>query len=430
MSAPDPSVKRFDLVISGGLVVDPDAGDDAPQARDVAVRDGRIAAIVAPGTADARSRQVLDARGLLVTPGLIDLHTHVYAGRTGLGVRADAVGVEQAVTTVVDAGSAGSDCHPHFAEAVVTPAATRVLSWLNISRHGLTLGTRELAGDDDIHPAAVAATILGDRRTIRGIKVRMSRSVVGGNGLEPLRRAKRVAAEVGAAVGRRLPVMVHVGNEPPALGDVLDLLGPGDIVTHAFHGKPGGLFGGPAGAARDTTPAGATPAGGQAAPGAPGGADRAEPIARGEPIAQARAALRRGVRFDVGHGSASFAFRTLERALAAGIRPHTVSTDIHRRNLEGPVYGPATTMTKLLAVGLTLPETVRAATSAPAESLGLAGELGPLRSGAVADLSLLRLVPGAVLLRDAEGETRTAERSLVPVGAVRAGTVHDSRRAA
>ncbi|MEK8144480.1 amidohydrolase family protein [Streptomyces sp. M10(2022)] len=181
----------------------------------------------------------------------------------------------------------------------------------------------------------------------------------------------------------------------PALGDVLDLLEAGDVVTHAFHGKRGGLF----------------------------------PAAGAGPIPQALAALRRGVRFDVGHGSASFAFETMERALEAGIRPHTISTDIHQQNVAGPVHSLTTTMTKLLAVGLSLNETIRATTSAAAETIGLAGELGTLAAGSVADLTVLDLAEGATALVDAEGGTRTAQGLLTPVAAVRAGVVHEIRKA-
>ncbi|MGW0791949.1 amidohydrolase/deacetylase family metallohydrolase [Streptomyces sp. NPDC002911] len=393
MSASHDELDPYDLVIGGGLLVDP--GRAAPVGRDIAVRGGRVEAVVAPGSADSRCVRFFDARGLLVAPGLIDIHTHIYEGRTGLGVGADRVGLASGVTTLVDAGSAGSDSFADFGETVVVPSDTRVLSWLNLSRHGLTKGTRELAGSDDIQRVATVRTILSDPETIRGVKVRMSRSVVGGNGLEPLRAAKRITAEIAAATGRPFPVMVHVGNAPPALGDVLDLLEAGDVVTHAFHGKPAGLF----------------------------------PAAGGGPIPQALRALGRGVRFDVGHGSASFAFDTMERALAVGIRPHTISTDIHLENTDGPVHSLTTTMTKLLAVGLNLNEVVRATTSAAAESIGLAGVLGTLEAGSVADITLLKRAEGAVGLVDAEGMTRTSEWLLTPVAAVRAGVMHDIRKA-
>ncbi|ROQ60242.1 dihydroorotase [Streptomyces sp. 840.1] len=385
--------RPYDLVIGGGLLVHPEKGTSA--AGDIAVRDGRIVAVVEPGGAQGKYAEYLDAHGLLVTPGLIDLHTHVYDGATGLGIAADLAGVRSGVTTVVDAGSSGSDNFDDFRRTVVSPSATRVLSWLNISRHGLTRGSTELAGHDDIRSADTIGTILAGRDVIRGVKIRMSRSVVGENGLEPLRAAKRVTAQVAAETGRPFPVMVHVGNAPPEFGDVLDLLGPGDVVTHAFHGKAGGLF----------------------------------PEAGSGPLPQARDAVERGVRLDVGHGSASFAFDTMERALEHGIRPHTISTDIHRKSLSGPVHGLTTTMTKLLAAGLTLNETVRAVTCEAAESIGLAGEIGSLAEGRVADIALLDRVEDPTPLVDAEGRTRTTGHRLTAVAAVRAGVTHRIRKA-
>ncbi|MFE6160694.1 amidohydrolase/deacetylase family metallohydrolase [Streptomyces sp. NPDC056486] len=371
-----PHRQRFDLVVSGGLLADPLR--EAPEPGDIAVRDGRIAEIAAPGTLFGDEQ--LDASGLLVTPGLIDLHTHVYAPRTYLGAPADTIGVRQGVTTVVDAGSCGSDDFSDFTDNVVRPAATRVLSWLNISRHGLVHGPRELShGPGDVVEAATEKALRDHPDQIRGIKVRMSSSVLGDSGLAPLRSAKRVAERVGR------PVMVHVGNEPPVLGDVLDLLGAGDVVTHAFHGKPGGLF----------------------------GSER-----------QARAAVARGVRLDIGHGSASLCFATAERALAAGFTPYTISTDLHARSIDGPVHSLATTLNKLLALGMTPHQVIRCATLHAAEVLGLGVDLGTLRPGSVADLTLLRREQGPVTLTDAEGATRTGDTHLEPVAAVRAGRIH------
>ncbi|MFI7387768.1 amidohydrolase/deacetylase family metallohydrolase [Streptomyces sp. NPDC049813] len=368
------SPQRFDLVVTGGLLADPLRPEPVPG--DLAVRDGRIAAVGAPGALAGADR--LDATGLLVAPGLIDLHTHVYDPGTDLGVGADAVGVHQGVTTVVDAGSCGSDAFDDFTENVVGPAATRVLNWLNISRHGLVHGRRELSrGPDDIDEAATEKVLREHPGQARGIKVRMSASVLGDSGLAPLRAAKRVAGRAG------VPVMVHVGNEPPRLGDVLDLLGEGDVVTHAFHGKPGGLF----------------------------GSER-----------QARSAVERGVRLDVGHGSASLSFATAERALAAGFTPHTISTDLHNRNVEGPVHSLVTTLTKLLALGLTPQQVIRCSTLHAAQVLRMEDELGTLRPGSAADLTLLRHTQEATTLTDADGATRTAAGRLTAVAVVRAGT--------
>lgn len=390
---PDP----FDLVITGANRPNPDTGELQPV--ELAVRDGRIAHVGGAGSlAAAPAAQRHDAGGDLLAPGLVDLHAHVYHASTGLGLEADRAGVEQGVTTLVDAGSCGSDHWDHFAGHVVDAARTRVLSWLNISRHGLVNGVRELAGGAaDIDVDATAGLLLRHRDRIRGLKVRMSSSVLGDSGLLPLKVAKETAARLRSEIGH-VPVMVHVGNAPPALGDVLDLLDEGDVVTHAFHGKTGGLFGGGA-----------------------------------QPLPQARAALERGVRLDVGHGSASFSFRTAERALDAGIRPYTAGSDLHLRNVEGPVHSLATTLNKLLVLGLPLHEVLDCATRRPAEVLGLAGELADLGVGSCADVSLFRLDTEEAGLTDAEGETRTARRRLVPVAVVRAGRLthlHDHRKAA
>lgn len=396
-------VRRYELVVVGGLLADPETGMLAPG--DLAVRDGRLAGTGPPGrlagSAEGEGAEVLDASGLLVTPGLIDLHTHVYPGRTGLGLDPDTAGVGAGVTTVVDAGSCGSDGWPHFSASVPPAARTRVLNWLNISRHGLTRGTGELAGGEaDIDPAATAR-LLVEEPGIRGVKVRMSRSVLGDSGLAPLRTARTVAAEAGDRLGRRVPVMVHVGNGPPALGEVLDLLGEGDVVTHAFHGKPGGLFGG---GQDDVGPVGAE-------------------LIAGEPLPQVRAALERGVRFDVGHGSASFAFPVASRALAAGVRPYTISTDLHTRNVDGPVHSLTETLGKLLALGVPLVEVLACATVRAAEVLGVAGESGTLRTGARADLSLLRLREQRVRFTDSgsPAAVREADRLIEPHSVVLAG---------
>ncbi|MFZ3573612.1 amidohydrolase/deacetylase family metallohydrolase [Streptomyces sp. BH097] len=380
-AAPSAGPQRFDLVVSGGLLADPLSAE--PYAGDLAVQGGRIVATGEPGTLTADER--VDATGLLVAPGLIDLHTHVYAPRTSLGVPADTVGIQQGVTTVVDAGSCGSDHWDDFQGNVVETAGTRVLSWLNISRHGLVHGRTELAGGPgDIDEAATEKLLREHPDRVRGIKVRMSCSVLGDSGLAPLKAAKRVAARVGR------PVMVHVGNEPPRLADVLDLLGEGDVVTHAFHGKPGGLFG-----SEDA----------------------------------ARRAVARGVRLDIGHGSASLSLATAERALAAGFNPHTISTDVHVGNVEGPVHSLVTTLNKLLALGLSPHQVIRCATLHPAQVLGLDEELGTLRVGAAADLTLLRLAEGSLALTDAEGRTRTTHTHLEAVATVRAGRLHPLKAA-
>ncbi len=370
------------MLIQGGWVIDPSQSINGRY--DIAISGGRIAALAEPGRLPAEiggATQTLDASGTIVTPGLIDLHAHVFPGRTPLGIEADRVGVEQGVTTLVDAGSAGARTFATFLDEAVKPAETRVLAFLNIAGEGLCGGLSELADMDRLTPGEAVA-LIREQPLIRGIKARMSASVVRENGIKPLLVAKEAAREVGC------PLMVHIGNAPPALPEILRELDAGDVVTHAFHGKTGGIL-----------------------------------DDRGRLIPEAEKALARGVLFDVGHGTSSFSFRTMRQARALGLAPHTISTDIYRQNAAGPVHSLTTTMTKFLALGFSLEEVIAACTAAPAAVLRMTDEIGTLRPGAVADLSLLELTNVPVVLTDSEREQLTAEESVTAKLTIKAGKV-------
>ncbi len=336
----------YDLLIAGG------------EPFDVAVTGGRIAATGRGLPRDART--VLDVPGRLVTPGLIDLHTHVGPGYWGIDP--DPIAWHSGVTTWVDAGSAGAytlDGLRHAAAA----AQVRVPALLNISAVGLagrTGESRDLANCDV--PLAID-TIQAHRDLIHGVKVRIDRETVGTNGVEPLRRGLAAAEACG------VPVMVHIGAPPPAVDEVLGLLRPGDIVTHC--------------------------ASGIADPG----------------DAAVRAAVDRGVLLDLGHGSGGFAFDVLDRQLAAGLRPFTVSTDLHCRSVAGPVFDLPATMAKLLAAGLPLDEVLTAATVNPARALGLPG--GTLAVGAPADLAVFEVRPADLEVVDAHRQVRRSPLQLI-----------------
>ncbi|MVP00223.1 amidohydrolase/deacetylase family metallohydrolase [Paenibacillus lutrae] len=372
---------KAELLIVGGTIVDPSTGRSG--AGDVLVSQGRIVGVVEPGTA-VEAERTLDAAGCYVSPGFIDIHTHIYEGVQEMGVAPDRVGIDQGVTTVVDAGSSGFANYEDFVKRSIEPSKSRVLAWLNISAPGLAEGRSELADLAKLDPKATLEVIERHRDSIIGIKARMSGSVVKTSGIRPLEIAKDTAREAG------LPVMVHVGNAPPALGDVLDLLEAGDVVTHAFHGKAGGIL-----------------------------------DADGSLIPQAAAALERGVLFDVGHGSSSFSFDTMIKAKELGIHPYSISTDLYLVNLvEGPVYSQAITMTKLLALGYTLEEVIAWATSAPAKVLGLETEIGTLKEGSEADITIFRIEEEPVLLKDAEGKTIAYNQQLIPQYTIRAGEIY------
>ncbi|MGW9127983.1 amidohydrolase/deacetylase family metallohydrolase [Paenibacillus chitinolyticus] len=373
---------KADLLIHGGTVIDPSTGISG--AFDVAVSGGKITGVFKPGTAVVEAGQTLDASGSYVSPGFIDIHTHIYEGVPAMGVAPDRVGIDQGVTTVVDAGSSGAANFDDFVRRSIEPSKSRVYAWLNISAPGLVEGRSELADLTKLDPKEVLAVIERNRDAIIGIKARMSGSVVKTSGIRPLQIAKDTAREAG------LPVMVHIGNAPPQLGDVLDLLEAGDVVTHAFHGKAGGIL---------------SPDGGL--------------------IPQAVRALERGVLFDVGHGSSSFSFDTMKKAKELGIDPYSISTDLYLENLErGPVYSLALTMTKLLAMGYSLEQVVAWSTVAPAKAIQRENEIGTLREGAEADITVFRLVQEPVSLTDSEGTTVQYDQQLLPQYTLRAGAIH------
>ncbi|NMO56281.1 amidohydrolase/deacetylase family metallohydrolase [Actinoplanes sp. TBRC 11911] len=339
---------------------------------DVAVTGGRIAAV---GPSLPRSaRTVVDVAGLLITPGLIDLHTHVGPGYWG--IEPDPIAWHTGVTTWVDAGSAGAYTVAGL-RRVAAAARVRVPALLNISAIGLAGRTGENRDLANCDVALAIDTIQAYREMIFGVKVRIDHEAVGGNGVEPLRRA------IAAASACEVPVMVHIGAAPPAVDEVLELLRPGDIVTHCASGL-----------ARPLGPA-------------------------------ALAAAGRGVLFDLGHGAGGFSFEVLERQLDAGLRPYTISTDLHARSVFGPVFDLPTTMAKLLAVGVPLDEVLAAVTTHPARALGLPG--GSLSVGAPADLAIFSVRDEPLDVVDAHLAVRRSPRRLVNEATYVAGRLLPAR---
>ena len=369
---------EYDIVIKGGTVIDPSQGINA--VLDVGITNGTVTSLER-SISDVRARDVLEADGLIVTPGLIDLHTHVWWGVAHLAVEADSVSVQRGVTTAVDAGSAGANTMPGFQRYVIDQAQTRVLAFLHIS--GMGQLDNEIGELEDIRWARVEHAVEIARQypeTIVGIKVRLSEAILGTNDLIALERALAAAELLGK------PVMIHIGGTVSPVERYLEQLRPGDIVTHSFTGRPPGIL-----------------------------------DSDGKVIDAALDAMDRGVVFDVGHGAGSFSFKVAERFAEQGYSPGTVSSDVHKYNVNGPVFDLATTLSKYLHLGYELSDVISFATSNPAAAVGLSTRLGTLKVGAVADVSMLRLAHGSYELMDAEGATRTADRMLVPVETIRAG---------
>lgn len=354
--------RRFDLLIRGGTVVDP--GSDRNEQADVAVAGGRIAAVERGIPADDAG-EVIDAAGLVVTPGLVDLHTHAFRGATFWGVDADAFASRSGVTAWVDAGSPGAYTLDAFRELIVGPARARMRAFVNIATLGLVGQNHELANLANCDVGLLRRVVASARDVVVGVKVRIGTPTVGENGLEPLRLAIQAAEE------SELPVMVHIAFAPPEIDEVAAMLRAGDILTHCFTGTTMRIV------------------------------DR-----RGRLRDSVREAIDRGVVLDLGHGTGSFAWSTAEPLVAAGLRPDVISTDIHQLSAYGPMFDLPTCMSKLLALGMSLDEVVRATTIRPAELLGL--DAGTLRPGAPADVAAFSLERGRFPLFDAHLEPREA----------------------
>lgn len=360
----------FDLLLRQARLVD-------ETVTDIAIKDGKIAQM---GITEGQATKTVDLAGKhYVSAGWIDSHVHCYPRSPIYHDQPDIIGIATGVTTVIDAGSTGADDIDDF-YTLTREAVTDVYALLNISRVGL-IAQNELADMNNINAEALQQAVKRHPDFIVGLKARMSSSVVGDNGIAPLTRAKALQQENG-----NLPLMVHIGNNPPDLDEVAERLSAGDIITHCYNGKPNRIL---------------TPA--------------------GELRASITRAIARGVRLDVGHGSASLSFAVAKQAIGLGILPHTISSDIYCRNrINGPVYSLAKVMSKFLAIGMTLPQVIACVTEHAADGLRLRRK-GRLAAGYDADLTIFDLRRQPVLFRDAENESLQADQLLTPLAAIRAG---------
>jgi dihydroorotase len=376
----------FDVLLRGGRVLDPSSGLDGRA--DVGIRGGRIAA-VGPGLAEP-ANDVLDAAGLIVTPGLIDLHVHIYAGVSHYGIDADPTCLARGVTTALDAGSAGASTFAGLRRYIIEASATRLFALLNISRVGMVSGAEqdpplgELEDLRHLNVSAAVRCINANRDKILGVKLRLSDNLAadGRNELPGLKLAREAADAVG------LPLMIHTPNSSLPLATILAEMKPGDVLTHCFHEHRCGILDGE----RKVLP-------------------------------EVRKAIERGVLLDVGHGRGSFTYEIARAALSQGIEPHTISSDLHFYNVNGPVFDLATTLSKFLHLGFSLPDALRKVTTVPARFLKMEQEIGTLAVGACADVAAFRLHETPRAFPDAFDRLETLERWLQPAIVVRGGRV-------
>lgn len=387
LSAQTGANPRYDVLVKGGQVVDP--AQNLSAVRDVAMSGSKVVR-VATDIPASEARHIIQAEGKIVTPGLIDIHVHVYDGVAPLGIPADPNCIAKGVTTVVDAGSAGAHTFPGLRKYVINVADTRVFALLNIS----VVGQSTLSEDNPYgelldlryaNPKLAAKTIEQNRDVILGVKIRLTRNIAGDHDLKALGLAREAADAV------KLPLMVHIGGSYSPVPKILAMLKKGDVITHSFRGGEGGIL-----------------------------------DDRGRVMPEVLKAVENGVNLDIGHGAGSFSFDTAEKVLAQGVMPGTVSSDVHQFNVAGPVFDLATTLSKFLHLGMTLEQVIARATSHPSRLFGNMNGLGTLREGAEADLAVFALDEGDFEFVDALGAKRMGHRLLRPVATVKAGKIYGS----
>ncbi|MGD2157805.1 MAG: amidohydrolase/deacetylase family metallohydrolase [Anaerolineales bacterium] len=372
----------YDLILKGGTVIDP--SQNIETVMDIAFTNNRIT-MLAKTIPETDADQVVNTDGIIITPGLIDIHVHIFEHVSYLGVNPEKYCLGKGVTTVVDAGSAGARNFSGLRKFIIDVSRTRILAYINLSELGMLSSNVGELEDLRFADKKAALRIIEDNRDlILGIKVRMDTYILGDNGLEVLKLARETSDASG------LPIMFHIGETSPPLEKILAEARSGDVITHCYTGRPRGIL--------DDD---------------------------GVVLPEVDEAQKRGIIFDVGHGLGGFTFRVARQAIAQGVLPGTISTDLHSLNVSGPVFDLATTMSKFLHLGLNLRQVVEMTTLNPARVIRMENHLGTLKPGSIADLTLLKLHEGPISLSDAGWtepvETVIADRYLFPIGVVREG---------
>src|SRR5499433_3320659 len=353
----------YDLLLKGGTVVDPSTGLHGVY--DIAVKDGKIAHI-APTIAATEATRTVDVTGKIVTPGLIDLHAHVFEGINRTGVHPDLGGVYAGVTTLVDAGSSGCATFAGFPRHIIPQCHTEIIPFLHICQTGLATNP-DIIAESSIDLDATLRVTDQYKGLICGIKARMVSPALEILGMKMPRLAKRAARESG------IKLMVHIGDttqryDPTVIRSLLPLFDEGDILTHYFTANAGGIL-----------------------------------DANGHPVPEARDAAARGVWLDTAHGQRNFSFDVGRRIIDQGLLPHCISTDLTVPGRLNTVHSMVEIMTRFLGLGFTLEQVVTMCTANPAKAIGVTDRLGSLVVARQADISVLQIHEGDWVVYDVLG---------------------------
>ena len=371
-------MSTYDLLLTGGHLIDPSQKIDS--IKDVGFKDGRVVE-VNDKLDHALAEKVYDISDNIITPGLIDLHTHIYWGGTSIGIDPTDYARRCGTTTMIDAGTAGAGNFAGFREHIIKPTRPRILAYLNISFAGIfAFSDTVMVGESEdvrlLHPRACLNVAKLNKDFLVGIKVRVGARASGSMGHAPLDIALEVAEEAG------LPVMCHLDWPPPSPIEVINRLREGDVLTHCFRPFP-------------------------AAPARSDGRIREE-------ILEAR---ERGVIFDIGHGVGSFGFETAETMLNAGFLPDAISSDVHSLSIKGPAYDQLVTLSKFLHLGMSITDIIAASTTGPARAIRRP-DLGTLSPGSIGDATILSIEKGEFIFTDSLGHTRSGEKKFTLKGIV------------
>ena len=370
--------ESYDVIVRGGRVIDP--RNNVDDLLDVGLLDGRVDAV--GDLSDAVADEEIDAAGKLVTPGLIDLHTHLFKDFSIFGIDVDELSPRTGVTTSVDTGTAGWINYAGFRKVIMEPAETRVLAYVNLSGIGLPYRRGEMVYEGYVQAGECARAIQQFPDKTIGVKVRLYRGV---GGDADLRDLLQIALE--AARRCEKPLMIHISGSDVPLAELLAPLRSGDVITHCYH------------------------------------ADEIASILdrSGKVRSQVRDARDKGIIFDIGHGVGSFSFDVGRKAMDDGFPPDTISSDIHGLGINGPTFDLPTTMTKFRHLGMPLVDIIERTTCAPARAIGW--DLGHLSVGAVGDVAVLAEEEGAFELTDAEKVTLVSDKRFVCMATIKDGKV-------